>query len=542
MRKEIQKYCKSCEVCQRIGHPSEVIGSLPTTDSGTSHVLAICDITSRYPEALPLQDTSSAQDTPDQLAVTQGLPMKPSFDLNLSERQRQQIHEMIKEFPNLFSDIPGETDAVEHEITLTNSDIPNQRPYRVPQASLELMKREVQELVDLGIVRESNSPFASPALLVKKDGGTAVRMVVDYRLLNSATLNDPYPMRRVDDTLDQIGKARFLTGLDLSKGYLQVKLKEESIPKSAFVTPFGLFEYTRMSFGLKNSGRTFQRLMDRILRECQEFAIPYIDDVVIFSDSWQEHLTHLRAVFSKLSQANLTIKPGKCQFAQKQIKYLGFIVGNGQIGPDPDKVATIQSIPRPNTKRQIRAFLGTINYYSRFIPMYAQLAAPLMDLTKNSVPNRIPWTERHQQAFESLKIALENLVVSTSPDFEKPFVVLTDASGTGIAGCLAQLDPEGHERPVLFISRKLSGPETRYSTIEQEALAIVWSITKLNHYLEGRKFTLITDHKPLSWLNRKAYQNGRLMRWSLLLQAMDFDIQHRPGREMKPVDFLSRAF
>ena len=466
---------------------------------------------------------------------------EPSSDHDLSRDQKRQLERLVGEFPHLFSDKPGVTDLVEHEISLEGDSVPSQKPYRISHMALEQMKKEVQELLDLGIVRESNSPYASPALLVKKDSGKAVRLVVDFRQLNKTTVNDSYPMRRIDDTLDRIGKAKFLSAVDLSKGYLQVKLKESSIPKTAFVTPFGLFEYTRMCFGLKNSGRTFQRLMDRLLRDCQDFAIPYIDDVVVFSDSWEEHVEHLRKVFTKISQANLTIKPGKCQFARKCIRYLGFVVGSGQIAPDPDKVATLRNIPRPHTKKQVRAFLGAVNYYSRFIPRYAQMAAPLMELTRSSIPSRVPWSEGHQRAFESLRSALENLVTSTSPDFEKPFLVLTDASSEGIAGCLAQVDSDGFERPVLFISRKLSGPETRYSTIEQEALAIVWSISKLRHYLEGQKFTLVTDHKPLAWLDRKAYQNGRLARWSLGLQAMEYEILHRPGKMMQPVDFLSRA-
>lgn len=364
-------------------------------------------------------------------------------------------------------------------------------------------------------------------------------MCVDYRRLNAIAEADAYPMPRVDDMIDALGKAKYITTLDLARGYWQVPVEKESRSRTAFATPYGLFQFRVMPFGLHGAPATFQRMMDQLLADCTGYAAAYLDDVVIHSSSWKDHIRHIGEVLHRLREAGLTIRPKKCQFGMDQCSYLGHVVGNGEVRPEETKLQAVRTFPTPTTKKRVRAFLGLTGYYRKFIPGYAEVAAPLTDLTKKSEPNRVKWTDECEQSFQTLKDKLCMEPVLQSPNFSREFILQTDASDKGIGAVLSQCDDDGTEHPVAFFSRKLLPRETRYSTIEKECLAIK-AATRV--YLLGRKFTIQTDHRALEWLDRLKDNNARLTRWSLALQPYQFMVRYRAGSSNNNADGLSRAF
>lgn len=363
---------------------------------------------------------------------------------------------------------------------------------------------------------------------------------IDFRYLNSVSKFDPYPMPRIDELLERVGAAQFITTLDLSKGYWQVALASEAREMTAFKTPFGVFQFKVMPFGLQGAPATFQRLMDQVLRGL-DFAAAYLDDVVVFSQTWEDHVGHLETVLQLIKVAGLTINPNKCKLAQRQVEYLGYVVGYGQVRPQVGKVEAIQAYPVPTTKRKVCAFVGLIGWYSKFIPHFAERAAALTDLTKGSAPNRVKWTRECERAFNDLKGAITNDSVLHSPDFAQPFTLQTDASGVGIGAVLLQ-EVKGERRPVVFLSRKLQDRETRYSTIEKECLAIKWAVESLRYYLLGRHFVLETDHRALRWLQQMKDSNMRIARWYLSLQPYDFIVNYQSGKTNLVADSLSRMY
>ncbi len=364
--------------------------------------------------------------------------------------------------------------------------------------------------------------------MVPKPDGT-LRFCNDFRRVNEVSEFDGYPMPRVDELIDRLGRARFISTLDLTKGYWQVPLTEGAKPKTAFSTPSGHWQYRVLPFGLHGAPATFQRLMDVLLRPHQAYAAAYLDDVIIHSESWEEHLERLRRVLMELRRAGLTANPRKCHFALFEAKYLGFQVGRGMVKPQEKKVAAILSAPRPTTKTQVRAFLGLAGYYRCFIPNFSSLAAPLTDLTRKGQPEKTPWSLEADRAFQQVMAALTSEPLLRAPDFGCPFLLQTDASDTGLGAVLSQV-VDGEEHPVIYISRKLTPAESRYATVEKEALAVKWAVLELRYYLLGRKFTLITDHAPLQWMARAKDTNARVTRWFLALQDFHFVIRHRAGK------------
>ena len=395
-------------------------------------------------------------------------------------------------------------------------------------------------MLDHGIIEPSSSEWSSPIVLVKKKDGS-LRLCVDYRRLNAVSEADPYPMPRIDDLIDNLGGAKFISTLDLTRGYWQVPVSKECQPKTAFVTPFGLYQFTVMPFGLQGAPATFQRLMDRVIQGLGEYSAAYLDDLIVFSHSWTEHLSHLRSVFERLRAAGLTAKAKKCQLGMSQCVYLGHIVGNGQVSPETSKLEAVCSFDIPKTKKQVRVFLGLTRYYRRFIPNYSSIAAPLTDLTKNTEPNTVKWTEGCEGSFQKLKECLCKAPILYSPNFTKPFILQTDASDRGTGAVLSQKDDEGHDHPVAYYSRKFLPREEQYSTIEKECLAIKLAAQAFRVYLLGRPFEIQTDHRSLVWLDRLKDSNSRLTRWSLTLQPFQFTVTHRSGKANGNADALSRA-
>ncbi|KAL1251468.1 hypothetical protein QQF64_019264 [Cirrhinus molitorella] len=413
-------------------------------------------------------------------------------------------------------------------------------PYRVPEARRTAIESEIQDMLKLEVIEPSRSPWSSPIVMVPKPDGT-LRFCNDFRRLNEVSEFDGYPMPRVDKLLERLGRARYISTLDLTKGYWQVRLTESSKPKTAFSTPSGHWQYRTLPFGLHGAPATFQRLMDVLLRPHQAYAAAYLDDVVIHSETWEDHLTRLQRVLMELRRAGLTANPRKCHLAQFEAKYLGFTVGRGLIQPQPTKVQAVKDTPRPLTKSQVRAFMGLAGYYRCFIPNFSSLASSLTDLTRKGQPEKVVWTEENEEAFRRIKKALTSEPLLRAPDFNRPFLVQTDASDAGLGAALSQVQ-DGEEHPVVFISRKLTPAERKYAAVEKEALAIKWAVLELKYYLLGRRFTLLTDHAPLQWMSRAKETNARVTQWFLALQDFHFEVRHRAGAANANADGLSRAW
>ena len=464
---------------------------------------------------------------------------QPTMGKELDKAQHEQLQALFEEFADVLKDRPGKTELVEHRIETAAANPVRLPPYRLPQAYRERVQEELQEMLADGIIEPSNSDWAAPIVLVpKKDG--SLRLCVDYRRLNGVSQSDAYPMPRIDELIDRLGGSKFITTLDLTRGYWQVPVAEADRHKTAFTTPFGLYQFKVMPFGLQGAPATFQRMMDRLVDGCDAFAAAYLDDLIIHSNTWEKHLQHIKSILVRLRAAGLTAKPTKCQFGMRECGYLGHVVGNGMVRPELSKVDAVQCFAVPKTKKQIRAFLGLTGYYRKFIPNYASVAVALTDLTRKSAPNRVTWTMECDRAFQRLKFLLSSSPVLRSPDFQKPFILQTDASDFGVGAVLSQEDENGDDHPVAYFSRKLLPREQRYSTIEKECLAIKLATHAFRVYLLGRQFTIQTDHRALEWLDRLKENNSRLTRWSLALQPYDFVVQHRAGGKNGNADALSR--
>uniref|UniRef100_A0AAQ4PUN6 ribonuclease H n=1 Tax=Gasterosteus aculeatus aculeatus TaxID=481459 RepID=A0AAQ4PUN6_GASAC len=349
-------------------------------------------------------------------------PTRLPSDARLSAAQQADIARLQDQFNDVFSSRPGRTDLIVHHIETSPGVTVRTRPYRLPEHKKKMVQRELAAMLEMGVIEESNSAWCSPIVLVtKKDG--SIRFCVDYRKVNAVSRFDAYPMPRVDELLDRLGTAQFFTTLDLTKGYWQIPLSPESRQKSAFSTPFELYQFTTLPFGLFGAPATFQRLMDRVLRPHAAYAAAYLDDVIIHSTTWAEHVRRVGAVLESLRQAGLTANPGKCAVGRREVRYLGYHLGGGRVRPQVDKTAAIAACPRPKTKKEVRRFLGLAGYYRRFIPGFAELTSPLTDLTRKGASDPVQWTERCQWAVEGVKRALCGEPLLHTPDFSLPFVL-----------------------------------------------------------------------------------------------------------------------
>ena len=449
------------------------------------------------------------------------------------------IEELKKKYKDVLQDVPGGTTLVQHDIPTGDAVPIRLPPYRLAHHSQEVLREEIRTLLDQVIIRPSKSPWAAPIVLVKKKDGTQ-RMCVDYRKLNKVTVNNPYPLPNIEELIANLGSSRFITTLDLTKGYYQVPVTPKHQEKTAFVTPYGKYEFVTMPFGLISAPSTFQRLMDEVLDGLHEFTVAYLDDILIHSQTWDQHMKHLDTVFTKLRKAGLNVMERKCTFACGSCVYLGHVVGNGSVKPMDCKVSAVKNFREPQTKKDVRSFLGICGYYRKFVPNFSTVAAPLSELTRKNMPKKVIWTTKCDQAFLELKEALTRAPILMTPDWTLPFILQTDASSTGLGYVLSQVNFKGEEHPIAFASKKLLPSERNYSAIEREALAIVKGIKHFRTYLEGTTFTIQTDHNPLTHLGNLKDSHGRLARWALSLQPYDFTIVHRSGKLNSNVDGLSR--
>lgn len=456
---------------------------------------------------------------------------------HLSPVRCQELCDLLRSFPELFGDAPSRTDWVEHDIDVGDAKPIKQRFYRVAPEKRELMEKEIKYMQDHNIAVPSFSDWASPCILVGKSDGT-VRFCTDFRKVNALTKPDCFPLPRVEDCVDQVGSAKFVSKFDLLKGYWQVPLTKRAQEISSFVTPSGLHSYQVMSFGLRNAPATFQRLMNRVICGLEGCAV-YLDDLVVFSDSWESHLKRLRSVLRRLADARLTVNLAKCEFAKATVTYLGKVVGNGEVRPMHAKVQAVQNFPSPTTKKELMRFLGLVGYYRSFCRNFSTVVAPLTDLLKGKT--KFIWSNTCELVFENVKSLLCSAPVLMAPCFDKPFTLHVDASNVGAGAVLQQSDVDGVYHPVSFFSRKFNTYQCNYSVVEKEALALIWALQHFAVYLNSSApIVIYTDHNPLTFLNSLQCPNQRLVRWSLFLQSFCLDIRHIRGSENVVADALSR--
>ncbi|XP_025016786.1 uncharacterized protein LOC112538932 [Tetranychus urticae] len=429
------------------------------------------------------------------------------------------------------------TNLFQHKIETGNHPPIAQSPYSQSEQKREITKQTVAELLRDGIIVDSFSPWCSPVVLVSKKTGDW-RMCVDYRKLNAITVKDSYPIPNINVSLDALKGSQYFSLLDLRSGYHQVELAKEDRQKSAFVTSFGMYEYVTMPFGLCNAPATFQRLMNCCLSGLKySCCLVYIDDIIVFSKTIEEHFVRLKAVFNRLRAAGLTLKPDKCFFFKRKILYLGHIISYAGQEPDPEKIRAVKNFPIPLTLRDIRAFVALCSYYRKFIKDFAKIAQPLTQLTKKETP--FVWGQDQMEAFEYLKACLIRAPVLAHYDHTLETQLRTDASDVGLGAILLQKH-DGKWKPVAFASRQIRGAEINYPISDKECLAIIYAFEKFRHYLEGIKFEIVTDHCALCFMRSKTKLPPRLMRYAMTLQSFEFTITYKSGKIHKDADCLSR--
>lgn len=456
----------------------------------------------------------------------------------LTPLEKMRLDAVIERNISLMGKNLGCTNRVEHVI-VTNSSPIKQRYYRVNPIVQGQINKELDEMLRLGIVEPSNSPWSSPILLVKKKDGS-FRFCVDYRKLNSVTVRDSYPLPLVSDILDKLRNAKYISSLDVKSAYWQVPVAESSRQYTAFTVPNrGLFQFRRMPFGLHNAPATWMRLLDSVIgHDLEPHVFCYLDDIIIVTETFEKHLFVLDEIFKRLRDANITVSLDKCQYCKPEMLYLGYKVDRNGLHVDPGKVKAMLDLPTPTSVSEVRRIVGTFSWYRRFIPDFSTILTPITSLLKKN--SKFVWNENCANAFRRIKELLVKAPVLTCPDYTKPFVVQTDASGYGIAGVLTQPQPDG-DRVICYLSRSLTPRERNFSTTERECLAVLWSLEKLRPYLEAVPFTVVTDHYSLLWLQNLKDLNGRLARWAVKLQQYDFKLVHRKGKEHVVPDALSRS-
>ena len=465
------------------------------------------------------------------------------IDNNNTEIRTYNEHEerIQQEFTDVFKEIgkglPPKR-SLDHRIDLLPGSQPVSKPaYRLAGTELDELKRQLNTLMEKGHIRPSQSPFGAPVLFVKKKDGS-LRMCVDYRALNNITIKNAYPLPRVDELLQRLAGKKYYSKIDLQSGYHQVRISPSDIHKTAFRTRYGSYEFLVLPFGLTNAPSTFMNLMQDVLADyLDRFCISFLDDILIYSDTLEEHIEHVKLVLNKLREHKLQAKLEKCEFVRTQIEFLGYIINEQGIGMVNNKVQAILDWPAPRTVKQLRSFLGLSGFYRSFIRMFSDTVAPLNDLLKKeSIFN---WTQNHQIAFDTLKQQIAKQPTLILPRDNLEFIVQTDSSGFAVGATLMQDVGRGLQ-PVAFLSKKMLPAETRYPVHEQELLSIVIALKEWRHLLYGKTFKVQTDHHSLIHFQKQQNLSNRQIRWSEFLQQFDFTIEYKIGKDNVVADALSR--
>lgn len=424
------------------------------------------------------------------------LKVKPSQQtLEMPTDYHPALSQVLQDHEQLFKQELGKTNVTQHVIDTGDATPVKVPPRPIPFHYVDRVHKQLQEMAEEGIIQPSNSPWCSPAVYVPKNNGE-IRICIDFVQLNKVTKKDSYPVPRADGPHQKLANKAVFSKLDLKSAYWQFPMCDDSIEKTAFCPGpgYGLWEFTVMPFGLTGATQTCQRGLDMVLKDCRDCSDNYIDDCIVFSDNMESHVEDLRRVLGRLQAAGFTLRGSKCFFGKTSISHLGFEYSSSGVTPTTEKIDSIAQWPTPTSPKEVRSFLGLVNFYRRFIPKFSDLAAPLNKLTGSKVT--FHWQKEHDDAFLALKEALSSPPLLDYPRHGDQFILATDASDVGLGAVLST-----KRGPVIeFASRTLTSAEKNYSTTEKECLAIVWAAKKFRHYLIGAKFILETDHKPLEWL------------------------------------------
>ena len=458
----------------------------------------------------------------------------PKYQLDTAIQQ--QLDNLLRTFKGQFAKDEmtiGTTLLTQMSINTGDSDPVSQKPYLAAMKHYNWVKEEIDKLLEAGVIRNSHCSWLAPIIVVPKgDGGMC--LVIDYRALNKVTRKFVWPIPKVEDIFSQLNGAKYFSTLDLRAGYHHIRLTTDSIPKTAFTSPFGKYEYVKVPFGLAQAPAYFQELMTGVLKDLP-FAMAYLDDIIIYS-STPEHLQHIKTVFEKPCHAKLSMKLGKCHFFAKEIQYLGHILGMEGIRPVPAKTEAIKAMHPPVNPKQVCAFLGLMGYYRKFIKNFAKIAKPPTMLTRMDI--KFKWKETYHCTFMKLKDAIIQAPILRYPDTTKPYIVYTNASDDACRAQLSQMHNEA-EFLVAFLSHMITDTQWRWSTPEQEAYGIYFAINKWNYYLQGADIIVQNDHKPLAWFLNGKNENTKINRWGLELASYNITFKWISGVKNKAADCLS---
>ena len=493
--------------------------------------------------ATPDEDRQSYE--PPNGEVQTGMDALEALELShLTAEQREELKGMLKRNADAFDPtIPSKPNIpYEHHMVIKEGTQPiSYPPRRAGPAKEQVIREHLDQMLKDGVIRPSRSAWAAPVSLVKKPGG-GLRFVTDYRELNANTIPDKYPLPRVDTTIDYLAGKRWFTIMDLRWGFWQIPIKEDHKHYTAFCTPHGLFEYNKLPFGLRNSPPTFQRVMDAVLAGIKySFCLAYVDDIIVFSDKFDEHVKHIDQVLGRIREAGLRIKLEKCRFAESELKFLGKVVNCRGVTVDPAKVDGILELKAPTNLSALQSFLGMCVFHARHIPNYTARCAPLYALLRKDAAWR--WGTVEQAAFEEVRDGIRQAALLEFPEPDLPLILSVDASKCGLGAALYKVKDK-KRYPIALLSKSLTDTETRYTNTEREGLAVVWAIQTLDSYLWGNKFTVETDHSPLLPLRSKGDLSGKWARWSYAVADYDFVLVHKPGKSLshRTPDLLSRAY
>ena len=467
----------------------------------------------------------------------------------LTTNQKKIIKKLMRKYEDVlvtdFEEIRGAHPHFYHDIVLEKGTKPIKlRAYKTPYAYHQWMRKEIARMEAAGIIRPANSPWAFPVVISPKKGTKpgifAPRFCTDYRELNDVTVNDTYPLPRVDEILAQLGnRPGYLSSLDLFAGFNQIGMTPRATQYSTFITPDGTWQYLRMPFGLNNAPATFQRTMNGIFHDMVgKSMLVYIDDTTIYTRTFEEHIEILEEVLKRLRKNGLFLKPTKCHLASHELAFLGFTVDKNGIHTSKEKVEAVLNYPTPTSKTEIRAFMGLAGYYRQFVQDFSVIAEPINRLLRKSQP--FEWGDEQELAFQKLIQKLCSDPILIRPDWNKEFKLYTDASALGLGAILTQDDDDKQERVICYASRGTSDTERNYGATQLECLAVVWAVNYFRYYLLGRRFKVITDHVALKWLFKMKDPSGMFARWIMKLQAYDMEVIYRKGRKHQNADAMSR--